>query len=155
RSAAMTVRVMGIVRTGRDEWDAHGLWSDLPLARLVRGIRQAQSEAATHIAVYLADPTTAGEWKTRLTNAGLPEPVEVREWWQLDLEPLRYAPQADPGIPWVMTLAALLLVGVGANWLLGAAPVPQVRVGASPSQTKLREWVLGAIGMQALVVALC
>ncbi|HEX7929226.1 MAG TPA: hypothetical protein VF678_16640 [bacterium] len=151
----MTVRVTGIVRTGRDEWDAHGLWSDLPLARLVRGIRQQQSEAATHLAVYLADPEAAGQWRTRMMNAGVPEPVEVKEWWQLDLEPLRYAPQADPGIPWATALIALLAVGLGANLLLGKAPLPRTLPSAAGTEGPLRLWILGAIAAQALVVALC
>lgn len=153
---AARAQVVGLVRTGRMEWDAHGAWSGLALARAVRGVSHpGQSEAATHLAVFLPDPAASGALRERLLRMAPPEPVEVREWWQLDLEPLRYAPQADPGPRWSTAMLALLAAGVAANLLLGAAPLPRARPGALPPERRVRLWVLAATAVQGLMLAAC
>jgi ABC-type lipoprotein release transport system permease subunit len=135
----VTVRVVALVHTGREEWDAHGLWSGLTLARVVRGLRNAKdSEAVTHLAVFLPDPATSGEWRERILRMTLPDFAEVRDWWQLDLEPLRYAPQADPGLPWATAMLGMLVMGLLANLLLGPAPLPYVERGSVPPERELR-----------------
>jgi hypothetical protein len=153
---AVRARVTGLLRTGRMEWDAHGAWSGPVLARAVRGVRNPEeSEAATHLAVFLPDPASSALWRERLLRLAASEPVEVREWWQLDLEPLRYAPQADPGLPWSTAMLALLAAGIASNLLLGAAPLPRVRPGTLPPERQLRFWVLAATALQGLVLSAC
>ena len=150
----VTVRVVGLVQTGREEWDAHGLWSGLTLARTVRGIHDPRdSEAVTHLAVFLPDPAASGEWRDRILRMALPDFTEVREWWQLDLEPLRYAPQADPGLPWATAMLAMLVAGMIANLLLGPASLPYVGGGQVPAERELRLRVLRALGVQGAFLA--
>ncbi len=147
-------RVTGLVRSGRLDWDAHGAWSGLTLARAVRGLpHPRESEAVTHVAVFLTDPAASRVWRDELARMTLPDAVQVKEWWQLDLEPLRYAPQAEPGLPWSMTLLVLLVAGLVANLLLGPAPLPGLAGGPVPSERELRFRVLQATGVQALLLA--
>lgn len=150
----MPARVVGLVRTGRMDWDAHGLWSALPLAREVRGIASPrESEAATHVAIFLPDPASSGFWRDEMTRMTLPDGVAIKEWWQLDLEPLRYAPQADRGLPWSSTMLVLLLAGLAANLLLGPAPLPRIAGDRMPSERALRLGVLAGTGVQAALLA--
>jgi hypothetical protein len=150
----VTARVTGILHTGREEWDAHGLWSGLPLARAVRGIaRPQESEAVTHVALFLDDPASSGEWKARIVRMTLPDNTAVKEWWQLDLEPLGFAPQAESSVRWPAAVLALLAAGIAANLLLGPAPLPRMAGGALPSERELRVRILAGIAVQALAAA--
>jgi hypothetical protein len=150
----VSARVVGLVHTGRMDWDAHGLWSGLTFARTVRGVsRPRESEAVTHVAIFLPDPAASGFWRDEIARMTLPDGVAIKEWWQLDLEPLRYAAQADPGLPWRAAVLVLLLVGIAANLLLGPAPLPRVSGDRAPSERALRLGVLAATGVQAALLA--
>jgi hypothetical protein len=132
------LRVMGLVRTGEPEFDQHGVWCGLPVARSVLGLpRPRDSETASHLAVYLPGPARARDWKERLARLVQPYPVEIAGWWEQAplLEPL--APEAGSGLPWRAVALAQALAALAAALALGRLGPPWADSYGGPFRRRL------------------